>query len=272
MIQSILIGLDGSAGGENAVALGIRWARRTGAVLIGMGVVDEAAIRETVRKGPRESYLRICRAEEQVAEARQRVALVLRRFTQRCEGEGVSCQTLERAGDPAEAIAAQAEDIDLTLLAQHPAFRSGTPNDPTLETVLHRSCRPVVAVPDNLSLNPNVVIAYDASPASVRALEGFQKSSLEDWKTVTVVSVAADVAVASRHAEEAVKYLQHFEIAAVPKPLLPDRPIAEILQTVVQEQNAGMLVLGSFARPHSFATSTTEQILQQSRSLLFLHH
>jgi nucleotide-binding universal stress UspA family protein len=264
MIQSILIGLDGSPRSENTLALGTRWARRTGALLIGVGVVDEAKIRKTVRTGPRESYLRVCRAEEQVVEARQRVTLALESFAQHCQRDGVSCRTLERTGEPGEAIAAEAEDIDLTILSQH--------HDATLDTVLHQSCRPIVAVPDNFAIRPNVVIAYDASPASVRALEAFQRSALEDWQIVTVVSVDADLAVASRHADEAVKYLRHFNTAAVARPLVSDRSIPEVLHAEVQDHNAGMLVMGAFGRAGAFSTSTTETILKQSAALLFLHH
>lgn len=44
MLQSLLLGLDGSAYNAAALALGIRWAQHCGAVLVGMGVVDEPTI------------------------------------------------------------------------------------------------------------------------------------------------------------------------------------------------------------------------------------
>ena len=40
MLRSIVVGLDGSAYSAAAVALGIRWAQRSGAVLVGLGIID----------------------------------------------------------------------------------------------------------------------------------------------------------------------------------------------------------------------------------------
>ena len=96
MIQTILVCMDGSSFSDNAISLGIRWARRTGAVLVGMGVVDEAMIRKDVRGGSHESSMRIQRAEDQVTEARQRVTRFLDSFAKRCEREQISCRVLRR--------------------------------------------------------------------------------------------------------------------------------------------------------------------------------
>lgn len=277
MIQTILVGIDGSTFSDNAISLGIRWARRTRAMLIGMGVVDEAMIRKVVRGGHHESPLRIQRAEDQVAAARHRTTQLLDRFAKRCESEQISCRVLQKTGQPAETIAAETEDMDLTVLGQRTFFRFDKPleADGAGETVLRNCHRPVVVVPETLAVNQNVVVAYDASPGSVRALEAFQKANLEDWKSVTVVSVSADSAVASRHAEEATKFLRFFEIPAEAQPLAPDRPTAEMLLEQVRVRDAAFLVLGAFGRsPHleSVLGSTTETILEKSEVPLFCHH
>ena len=44
MLRSILVGLDGSEHSDSALELGIRWARRFDALLVGIGVVDEPGI------------------------------------------------------------------------------------------------------------------------------------------------------------------------------------------------------------------------------------
>ena len=41
MLKSILIGLDGSPSSAAAVELGIQWAKRFNALLVGLGIVDE---------------------------------------------------------------------------------------------------------------------------------------------------------------------------------------------------------------------------------------
>ena len=45
MLKSILVGLDGSPSSAAAVELGIQWAKRFNALLVGLGIVDEATIR-----------------------------------------------------------------------------------------------------------------------------------------------------------------------------------------------------------------------------------
>src|SRR5690348_5762534 len=46
MLRSILVGLDGSDYSRSAVDVGIYLARETEALLIGLGIVDEPAIRD----------------------------------------------------------------------------------------------------------------------------------------------------------------------------------------------------------------------------------
>ena len=44
MLKSILIGLDGSPSSTAALELGIQWAKRFNALLVGIGIVDDATI------------------------------------------------------------------------------------------------------------------------------------------------------------------------------------------------------------------------------------
>ena len=44
MLRRILVGLDGSEHSDSALELGIRWAKRFDALLVGIGVVDEPGL------------------------------------------------------------------------------------------------------------------------------------------------------------------------------------------------------------------------------------
>ena len=52
MLRSILVGLDTSEHAEVLAELGIRWARRFGASLAGLAIVDEPGIRAIEPLGP----------------------------------------------------------------------------------------------------------------------------------------------------------------------------------------------------------------------------
>jgi nucleotide-binding universal stress UspA family protein len=278
MLRNILICLDGSIYSDTALELALRWARAKRTELVGLGVIDESALRGSRSRSRVETYQKVLRDEQRLQDARRRIARVLRRFTDRCAEAEVPFRVLQQEGIPSQAIVFEAEDYDLTLLGQRTYFdpESQTDPDETLEVVLRNSRRPVVAVCERPPHSRSVVVASDASPPAVRALEAFQKSELEQWQTVRVVSVAGDEATAARHAEEGARFLKAYNIPAEAQPLSASRPTAELLMKEVQELEAGMLVMGAFGRSaftESFLSSTTLSILEKERdTLLFLHH
>jgi nucleotide-binding universal stress UspA family protein len=277
MIRNFLIGLDGSPYSEAAVELAIRWAGPAQATLTGIGVIDEPSIRALQTAGARASVARVMQTEERLKDAGSRVDRFLAQFTERCTQAGVPCRVLRQVGAPAERIDAAAEDFDLTLLGRRTYFHFATQSetDDTLLQVLRQSHRPVVAVGAHLPVSRSVMIAYDASPPAVRALEAFQKLPLANWQAIHVVSVAADLATAGRHAEEAARFLRSYQLPAEARPVAAARPSAGLLLEQASKLNAGMLVMGAFGRSEvkeAIFGSKTETILAQGEPLLFLHH
>jgi nucleotide-binding universal stress UspA family protein len=124
MLKSILIGLDGSAYSTAAVELGIHWARRFDALLVGLGVIDEPTIRgpEPVPLGG--VYYKRHRDDVRMHEAQVKVEQFLERFTLRCTEAGVPSKLLEDIGLPWEQILVEAQRYDLILLGQQTYFTS----------------------------------------------------------------------------------------------------------------------------------------------------
>ena len=122
------------------------------------------------------------RNEALLAEARTRVRQWLDQFTEKCRAAGVRHQELMETGLPSECILSAAADIDITLLGQETHFHFETQPTPceTLKAVLRGSNRPVVVVPLKAPSGNSIVVAYDATPPSVRALHAFQASGLDE--------------------------------------------------------------------------------------------
>ena len=85
MLSSILVGLDGSDYSHSAIEVGIYLARKTGALLVGLGVVDEPTIRDAE---PRFITGGVPYAEPvlyrvRIADARREVELFLSQFSLR---------------------------------------------------------------------------------------------------------------------------------------------------------------------------------------------
>ena len=103
-LRSALVALDGSAYSESATALSIQWAKRSGARLLGLGVLDAASIDrpEPVPMGAG-AYKRT-RDEARLVDAHRRVLGFLADFKSRSAAAGVTAEVLEDIGDPAVRI------------------------------------------------------------------------------------------------------------------------------------------------------------------------
>lgn len=277
MLRSILIGLDGSAYSSAAIELGIRWARRFDALLVGLGIVDEPTIckREPVPIGA--SQYKGERNRHLLADARRRVEGFLESFMRRCDVEGVKCKVMEDVGTPDTQIVQESRLCDLIVLGRQTYFRFETQNwpDETLQNVLRQGSRPVIAVPDMPADGMCVVAAYNGSPQADRALQAFQALGLAGEDEVQVVSVHADRATAERLAEQAVHFLKLHGVRAVAHPLGPAMSVDRTLLAQVQQVRARLLVMGASIRPawQEFVFgSTMTSVLEASPVPLFLCH
>ena len=277
MRKSILVGLDGTAWSDSATNLGIQWAKLLDANLVGLAIIDEPTICAPepvgIGGGAYKSHLEV----RQLAEARHRVQEFADQFVERCQGAGLACRVAQETGLPANCILAMSEDYDLTLLGceTHYHFETQLTSCETLKEVLNASTRPVIVVPRQPPRGSSIVVAYDASPPSVRALHAFQKSGLDEGRPVHVVSVARSNELAGRHAHEAARFLAFHDIMAEAHPLTcADSEVDAILQET-ERRDARMLVMGAFGRSRLsewFTKSTTSSILQRTDCILFCHH
>jgi nucleotide-binding universal stress UspA family protein len=278
MLRSILVGLDGSAPCTSAMEVGIEWARRFDALLVGLAIVDEptiAAAAPVILGGP--PYTDPIIYRERMADARRQVEQFLEQFALRCAEARVACKVLEDVGLPCEQIALEAQRYDLILLGQKTRFHFEIQErrDDTLTKVLKGSPRPVVVVPETWAEGHSVVVAYDGSLAAARALHAFQGTGLERSRDIHVVSVHPDRKEAARHAERAVDYLRFHEIRAAAHPLASSGAPAEAILGQLRDLGAGLLVMGAYGQPtlrEFFLGSTTSTMLRESPVPLFLFH
>jgi nucleotide-binding universal stress UspA family protein len=278
MLRSILIGLDGSAPSRTAVQLGIEWARRSNALLVGLGIIDEPTIcaAETVLNLGTSRADPIL-ARERLADARREVEQYLERFALECADAGVSAKLLEDVGLPADEIVLESQRYDLVLLGQETRFHFETHEewDDTLPRVLKHSPRPVVVVPAVRHVGGPALVAYDGSVQAARALAEFVATGLAAPGPVLIVSVAHDRSTAARNADRAIDFLQFHEVHAEPVPIVAGRSISEVLLEQVAQRNAGLVVMGAYGQSslREFVVgSVTRTMLEDSPVPLFLSH
>jgi nucleotide-binding universal stress UspA family protein len=202
---------------------------------------------------------------------------MLDEFRARCDAAAVKHRTRCETGDPVEVLLALHEDFDITLLAQHTRYRFLTPDEPdeVLTEVLRRSSKPVVAVPEALPAQGEVLVAYDGSPAALDALRSFAGSELGIDRPVTVVCADEDGAKAAQRADEAARFLAYHDVQASAHPVVGTACDADTLAALAQSRSAGMMVMGAFAHGRLrewYRPSVTTRMLATNDRLLYLHH
>ena len=276
MLKSILVGLDGSASSAAAVELGIQWAKRFNALLVGIGIVDDTTIYTPDAETFGVDY-HWEQDEQRIKEASHKVKQLLASFAERCTEADISCNVLQDAGLPYEEILRESQRFDLVLFGHDTHFRFGTVDQPdeTLWKVLKRGPRPVVIAPRKLESGASVVVAYNGSPQADRALQAFQSSGLDFGEEVCVVSADDDQEETTRRAERAVEFLQLHRIKAVAQTLGSVDSVSRAILQEVRRRSARLLVMGACG--HSAVRefllgSTTKAVLKESPAPVFLCH
>jgi nucleotide-binding universal stress UspA family protein len=277
MVRGILIGLDGSPYSMAAVELALCWAERFNCLLVGLGIIDEPAIRarEPIPIGG--SAFKKQRDEALLADARLKVEQFLVDFQRRCSEAGVAHRVIKDVGPPADQIVLEAQRFDIILLGQRTYFEFETRAGPdeTLHEILKHSPRPVVTVLERPAQGHAVVVAYDGSLQASRAVYALAASGLAAGEAVYVVSIHQDLSEARRRSDRAVEFLALHEISARALPLIPSSDTADVLREQAWMLDAGLLVMGAYGKSllhEFFFGSVTRGLLKDSPAPLFLAH
>ena len=175
MYKHIAVGLDGSGHAAAAEAAAIALARRLGATVHGVHVVDTsflegAFITDISGAMGFEPFLDL--GTQMRATLEELAVAIRKRFEEQCAGAGVQAAFhLERAGVVAGLLAG-AKLADLLVVGKR-GVNARLHEDllgPTTELLLRRSPVPVVVVPENAGEIRRPMAAYDGSPKAARAL------------------------------------------------------------------------------------------------------
>ena len=262
MLKSIVVALDGSSSSANARRLAMDVARRTGASLVGLGVLDEPWITAPRAMPIGGGAYQAHRNEELLSQGRVKIEQRVSDFHAECQAASLNHSAIGAAGDPVEQIDAEADRPDLRVPGRQPNFHGADGRDirGTACRLLTRHQRPLMVAPegDNLDGDPEkVVVAFDGSVTSSRAMHMFLLLGLADGREVHVVSVDSDEKKADGLAERgAALFRSHGLKVKAHGVHLTGRPSAAILGAVASV-GAGRLVMGAHGPPPPHTRSST---------------
>ncbi len=282
VLGSVLIGLNAPANEDALANLAIRWSHRTGATLVGLGIVDEEGIRAIepvwpIGGSPTHDPVQYLGYDARMAQVGAAADRLLEKFAIRCEEAGVPHVEIKGVGSPVDVIDHEARACDLILLARGSSFRfiaHDDEADETLEKVSKNPIRPLVVISGECPPGP-VVIASDGSIEAARALTSFAATGLGESGKIHVVSVNPSLSAATNQTERAVRFLHYHRLEAIAHPIDSTADPATVLLAEADRLKAGLFVMGAHGQPflhQLFFGSVTRTVLDESAIPLYLSH
>ena len=176
MIKRIIVALDADTDTPVATRYATEIAREHNAELTGMAVVDMASISASSKGGGIGSMYLMSKVQESLTvEAREVAQTLTRAFRNAVAESGVQSQVVIEEGVALQRIIEDMNCRDLLVIGKEPHFFYSHPDETptTLEEIVSHVVSPTCVIPSIYRKVERVMVAYDGSAASVRAMRSF---------------------------------------------------------------------------------------------------
>lgn len=272
MVKSILIPTDGSDYGKTAIAYGISIARKLGAHLTGLHVVDIRLMQGPVFTDISGSiglppYQELLPVIEGGLEAKAET--ILAEFRGQCEAAGLHPETKKVVGVIDETIVEEGRRCcDWVLLAQrgeHFHLGGGAILGSTAQSVVRHSGKPVLVTPEHFREIKTMALAYDGSAPADNALKLAAELSQQAGWPLTVVIITDDEALGAKLSQKAGGLLAPLagDGAVVIRKGKEDKELLRF----IREGSTDLLVMGAFGHNRLrevLLGSTTSSVIRKS--------
>ncbi len=218
-VKRILIPTDGSEYSKTAQDYGIYLARKLGAELTGLFIMDLKIIQDPLfddisgfmgLSSTREIYPFIEKGMDERADS------ILGDFDERCKQQGITPGLKKLRGIVDEMIIEEGEDADCIILAQrgeHYSLTDGGLLGSTSESVVRKTGKPVLVTPLEFKEIRKVGLAYDGGPHAERALTIAAELTMTLASTLTVLIITGDDEQAEILGKKVTSFLEPYDIA-----------------------------------------------------------
>ncbi|HEY1852352.1 MAG TPA: universal stress protein [Candidatus Binataceae bacterium] len=276
MIKRILVGIDTSEHSRTAQTYAFHLARRLGATLIGVHVVDIVSIEGSFFHDISgslglEPYLDFSTRMREVLNARGKA--VLEDFAQAAKREAIAAETVLEMGVVPNQLCERAKATDLLMIGHrgvNERFSTGLLGS-TTESVARKSPRPMLVSPIRFREITRALLAYDGSDRASRAMRAAADFASTLDIPLIVITVARDLKLGERTLNQARSYLEPYSIRAEFK-LVPGHAHEGIIGSL-KEFAADLLFIGAYGHSRIIEMvlgSNTEFVLRNAPCPVFL--
>ena len=271
MINRILIPTDGSEYGKAALDYGIHLAKKLGAQLTGLYVVDIHLLQPPLIPDISGTmslplYYELVPSIESSLE--ERADGILKAFEERCRDAGLQPEGKKSLGIVVEKIIEEAKAADWIIMAKRGEhFLLGEVGilGSTAEAVLHASGKPVMITPAEFHPINSVALAYDGSPAAEKAMQlTAELSGHTGWSLKTIIITD------NREVEETLREKVKSTIAPLNIDnkfiILSGREDKQLI-SFIQEGSVELIIMGAYGHNklrRLILGSTTSHVIRKS--------
>lgn len=279
MIKSILITLDESQSSETAKTLGIQLAKSHKASVTGIGILDEPwiAAPEAIPLGG--AAFKVDLDVQLLQDAKRHVHKLEKTFIDDCKGQHIAPSIIDATGVPAYEIEHFMTEYDLLIIGKDANFHF-TPTQETtvsVKRILKDNPRPVIVTSSKLphQESEHVLVAFDGTFASSRALHMALLIGIFKEKTVHIASVSSDEEEARNRVITAAKLCQNHGIKVHIHPIATTQKPAAALLELMEDLKPFLVVMGAFGHggiTYFFRGSCAQELLRSTNVPLFVFH
>lgn len=279
MIKRILLALDPDAETPVCTRYAVEIARRHGAEITGLALVDTEHIGEETRGGGIGSMYYAEKLKTQLTEdTRTRAKELLVTFHEQMEGEGIRYAEHVQEGVPIEAIMDEMRYHDLLIVGRESHFFYARPEQDTKELarVVQQGPASTLVVSETYCPVRRAVLAYDGSIAAARVMQEFAcLIPFGEEVEIEIIQVCRDAQDehASRRLTLAQSYLQAHGFRATTALVSGDADRQIIAHA--EALDADLIIAGAYSAKglkKLMFGSTTSALVQNTDLPLFLYH
>lgn len=278
MNQRIVVGLDGTSYSHSAIKWACVRAKTFGGIVIGIAVVDAPGIEKSeVGAGVGGNYYAKKAIDYKLEDASTRTAGFISDFKQRCTVEGVPHETYLKLGEPIDIFKEEGKTADLIVMGLRTYFKFETTNEPDeglIRKLLLDPVCPVIGVPEVIEPHETIVICFNGSAASARAMRAYALLSpnIPDSYKVILLNVNDSMEEAEYLLNRAEKYLNTYGIHPE-KVWRRGNPEEVVFEKAKKYKPTPLVVLGAYSDKarYIFGRRTTK-LMEDGTIPIFVYH
>lgn len=277
MIRSILVALDETKPSRTARHFAIHMAKRRKALLTGIGVLDQPWLTapEAVPIGG--AAFKADLDAQLIEDAKKRLRKLEKDFKAACGEEKVNYDVIDTVGTPLAELSSHLINHDLLVVGQDTDFHfmTHTGTSAIVKQLLKDNPRPVIITGAADEEGKDIIVAFDGSTASSKAIHLAILLDLFKFATPHLVTVAPTKAEAKKALKLPVNLFERHGLKPEVHPIAStDRPSREIL-ALAEKLDTAMIVMGSYGHrgiQSLFLGSCTNELLKNTRYPFFMSH